>query len=301
MMSRFFQWPDTKSQKRLRLAYHGVFFLLLAHFAMVHWMPGYFYSTRAGWSSALNGPPRQGRVEVIEKDGKRFLWGGHDPKEKFDITEFRLNPEQLHYGIGREAFSALIEPAFDSMGDADLWLKDGDRVLVLELGDDVRVYPIELLIGHEIVNDVVNGIPVFAAYCILADLGAIYERTIRGQTFTFGLSGHTYSDADVWDGMQVFVFWDRETESMWWPAIGKGVSGLMIDTPLPLLDESHWSQTDWADAKSRHREAKVLQPGQDFVRPTSWPQLTAEDLEWNDEKNPGKIAPRWGDNASVKD
>ncbi len=301
MTFKLFQRPDAKTRKRLWLAYHIGFVLLLAHFLMVHFLPGYSHAVGSDWRTAFSSPARPPGPEVIERDDGLFLWAGDDPDEHFDITEFRLNPDQLRYGLGREAFPALIEPEFDSMSTADQWLEDDHRVLVLRLGDEVRVYPIDLLIRHEIVNDVVNDIPVFAAYCILADLGAVYDRRIGGRTFTFGLSGHTYSDPEVWDGMQVFVFWDRETESLWWPAIGKAVSGLMIDTPLPLVDEKHWSQTNWGEVKSTYEEATILQRGQDMERPTDWPKLTQEDLEWDSEKDIARIAPRWGVNAEVSD
>ena len=131
-----------------------------------------------------------------------------------------------------------------SITEADAIYPDSARFLLLEINGDVRAYGIDLLTHHEIVNDVVGGQPVMAAYCLLADLGAIYDRIIDGQEYTFALSGYTYYDPDVWNGMDGFVFWDRETESTWWPLIGKAVSGTMINTPLKVLNEDNWSQTN---------------------------------------------------------
>ena len=40
-----------------------------------------------------------------------------------------------------------------------------------------------------------GGVPIFVAYCYLADLGAVYDRRLTsGHTLTFALSGYTYSD-----------------------------------------------------------------------------------------------------------
>lgn len=306
MTWKFFQKPEAKVQQRLWWMYHGIFALLLCHFLAVHFVPGYFQIIRTDWDRTFHhdvGP----RERLIEREDGLYLWGGMDESQHFNIDEFRLEPTKLEHGIGRETFPALIEPAFESIEAADEWLSNDERVLVLEMGGEVRVYPIELMTRHEVVNDVVNDTPVFAAYCILADLGAVYDRRIAGHTFTFALSGYTYADADVWDGMDMFILWDRETESLWWPGNGRAVSGLMLDTPLPLIDEKHWSQTTWGWIKDRYDEADVLQPGQDMDPPDNWPRLTAEDLQAAadeqrraaEEDEDVHIAPHWGRNVDL--
>ena len=109
--------------------------------------------------------------KFFDKDGRKFLWGGEDDTWHLDLTDYFLRDEQFHYGIGREKFHALIEPQFISAAEADLVTPDSTRFLVLAVDDDVRAYSIELLTHHEVVNDVVGGKPVMAAYCILTDLG----------------------------------------------------------------------------------------------------------------------------------
>ncbi len=211
--------------------------------------------------------------KIYTKDNKKYMYGGEDSISHFDITNCILKDEQYHYGIGREAFHALIEPEFISVEDADTIYHDTDRFLYLEIGEERRAYSIELLTHHEVVNDVVNGEPVMAAYCILADLGAIYPRTIGGKVFTFALSGYTYHDPEVWDDTDGFVFWDRETESTWWPLIGKGVSGPMLDVDLKVYDEQNWLQTNWADIKNKNVAVQVLKPGQEMTPPENWPRF----------------------------
>lgn len=239
--------------------------------------------------------------KFFEKDGRKYLFGGEDSTWHFDISNTILKDEQYHYGIGRERFMALIEPEFISLEEADKVYPDSARFLLLQIGEDVRAYGIDLLTHHEVVNDVVNGQPVMAAYCILADLGAVYHRVINGREFTFALSGYTYYDPEVWDGMDGFVFWDRETESTWWPLIGKAVSGPLLETPLTVYEEENWSQTTWGEIKSAHQTLKVLKPGQTMEPPKSWPQYTdlIEDKGFQVKNAAVSVAPRWGENGEI--
>lgn len=205
-------------------------------------------------------------------NNKRMLYGGKEENQHFDISNLSLKEAQFHYGIGREAFPALLKPKFTNIKEADIQWEDDDRFLVAQSGNITKAYSIKDLTRHEIVNDKLNGKPIMAAYCILADLGAIYTRTYGDKVFTFALSGYTYYDPKVWNGKDGFVFWDRETESLWWPLIGKAVSGKMKGAELHLYDTTNWEDTTWGDIKLKYPEAKVLISGQDFKRPTSWPQ-----------------------------
>ena len=210
--------------------------------------------------------------KFFDKDGKRMLYGGKKDNQHFDISNLSLAEEQFHYGLGREAFPALLKPKFTSVKVADEQWSNDSRFLVAKSGSEVKAYSIRDLTRHEIVNDVLNGKHIMAAYCILADLGAIYTRAYGDKVFTFGLSGYTYYDPEVWNGKDGFVFWDRETESLWWPLIGKAVSGKMKGAELHLYDENLWEDTTWKIVKSKYPQAQVLISGQDFERPASWPQ-----------------------------
>ena len=231
--------------------------------------------------------------KFFEKDGKKYLFGGEREEQHFDITNCTLRDAQFHYGIGRERFPALIAPEFISIEEAEMLWNDADRFLLAQAGNDTKAYSIKDLTRHEVVNDMLDGKPVFAAYCILADLGAVYNRVIGGKEFTFALSGYTYFDPEVWDGMDGFILWDRETESLWWPLTGKAVAGKMKDTDMEVLEEQYWKQTTWKDIKANHPDAKILKSGQDFERPAQWHRkyefLTPVESQGR------SVAPRWGE------
>lgn len=211
--------------------------------------------------------------KFFEVDGKKMLYGGENEKQHFDITGYLLKDEQFHYGIGREKFPALLKPEFISVAEASKVWADSTRFLLAKSGDEVKAYSVKDLTRHEIVNDVLDGQPIMAAYCILADLGAIYERNYGNKELTFALSGYTYYDKDVWNGLDGFVFWDRETESLWWPLIGKAVSGPLKNVKLIEMDKEKWSDTTWKYIRDNYPNAKVLKSGQDFERPTQWKRI----------------------------
>ena len=208
--------------------------------------------------------------KFFEKDGAKMLYGGSSEKEHFRIDNLDLNPKQFHYGIGRERFPALLEPEFQSVSEADRTWEGNDRFLVAKKGTIVKAYSVKDLTRHEVVNDMLDGEPIFAAYCILADLGAVYKRTYGDKVFTFAVSGYTYFDPNVWEGLDGFILWDRETESLWWPLIDKSVSGPLKGLPLLKLEDALWEDTTWMNIKEKYPNALVMKTGLDYERPKTW-------------------------------
>lgn len=221
-------------------------------------------------------PPKKQRPSALERgkfftvNDKQMLYGGKDSIQHFDITNYTLKDEQFHYGMGREMFPALLKPEFISVQEADSIWKDDARFIVAYAGDEVKAYSVKDLTRHEVVNDELNGEPIMAVYCILADLGAIYDRQYGDKELTFALSGYTYYDEEVLDGLDGFVLWDRETESLWWPLIDKAVSGPLKGVKLLEKDKANWEDTTWAIIKEKYPNAQILKSNQDFERPKTW-------------------------------
>lgn len=211
--------------------------------------------------------------KFFEWEGKKMLYGGENENQHFDITDYLLKDEQFHYGIGREKFPAILQPVFISVKEANEVWADSTRFLLAISGNDIKAYSVKDLTRHEIVNDVLDGQPIMAAYCILADLGAIYERNYGEKKLTFALSGYTYFDKDVWNGLDGFVLWDRETESLWWPLIGQAVSGPLKNVKLIEMDKEKWRDTTWKYIRDNYPNAQVLKSGQDFERPSQWEKI----------------------------
>ena len=211
--------------------------------------------------------------KFLRIEGRNMLYGGESPDQHFDISNSELKKHQYHYGIGRERFPALLQPEFVDVATADALWDDDARFLVAFGARETKAYSVNDLTRHEIVNDTIDGHPIMAAYCILADLGAVYDRAYGDTILTFGVSGYTYFDRKVWDGLDGFLIWDRDTESLWWPLVDRAVSGPLKGTALQKFNESQWEDTTWAEIKKRFPKAKVLRSDQDLERPASWPEL----------------------------
>ena len=218
--------------------------------------------------------------KVFIDNNRKWLWGGDDDTWHFDITGWELNECKLHFGLGREWFKALIDPQYISVSLASAYHQDGDRFMIVYTDQEPLVYAISLLQQHEVINETVDGAPIMVAYCSLANLGAVYTRIYCGQEFTFALSGYTYHDLNVWNNVDGFVMWDRETESLWWPLIDKAVSGPMgeADVYMEKHDETKWEETTWEVIVADYPDAKVLAIGQTMTAPIDWPQYENSNL-----------------------
>ena len=60
--------------------------------------------------------------------------------------------------LPRDGISSINDPRF--VGPLASNMQPGELVIGLDLGGQARAYPINLLSRHEIVNDVVGGVPV---------------------------------------------------------------------------------------------------------------------------------------------
>ena len=62
--------------------------------------------------------------------------------------------------LGFDAIPAILDPEFVTAEQALEQLKPDELVLGLSINGDTRAYSIPMLSAHEIVNDVVGGVPV---------------------------------------------------------------------------------------------------------------------------------------------
>ena len=62
--------------------------------------------------------------------------------------------------LGFDAIPAILDPTFVSAEEAAPWMDSNEHILGLSINGDHRAYSVRMLSRHEIVNDVVGGVPV---------------------------------------------------------------------------------------------------------------------------------------------
>ncbi len=130
---------------------------------------------------------------------------------------------------------------------------------MVELGDAVRAYPIQILTWHEIVNDTIDGDPITVTFCPLCNSAIAFERRVettpearemlgvREAILDFGTSGRLYRSN--------LVMYDRQTKSLWIQFTGQAVAGPFIETRLENVPVQ---LVAWKDVRAAHPDVAVL-------------------------------------------
>jgi hypothetical protein len=158
-------------------------------------------------------------------------------------------------GPGKDGIPALDRPSFASARSID-FLKPKEPVIALIVGRDVRAYPIQILVWHEIVNDRVGGVPVAVTFCPLCNTAIVFDRRVGGRMLSFGTTGNL-RNSDL-------VMYDRQTESWWQQFGGEGIVGKYTGTQLRQLPARIVS---WRTFLKAHPNGLVLTRHTGFSRP----------------------------------
>ncbi len=154
-----------------------------------------------------------------------------------------------------DAIPPIDEPIYGPRVDGD-WLDEDDLVLGYVSGDAAYAYPFKILNFHEIVNDVIDGVPVLISYCPLCRSAIVFDRRVDDLVLSFGNTSALY-ESDL-------VMVDRQTGSYWWQVAGRAIVGPLTDTGLDVRPSV---VATWADWTSTHPETLVLTRETGYERP----------------------------------
>lgn len=149
-------------------------------------------------------------------------------------------------GPPKDGIPSIDEPKFVPARAAD-YLSDDEPVFGLIRGGEIRAYPQQVLVHHEIVNDTVDGERIAITYCPLTGTVMGFTGLRDRPGLTFGTTGRLVNSN--------LLMYDRETDSEWPQALGVAVSGELYGQRLrtvPLL----WSS--WRAWRTAHPETQVL-------------------------------------------
>jgi hypothetical protein len=186
-------------------------------------------------------------LATVESSPKENVPSALDSAEQDGLPDPLVNPSEIiSGGPPPEGIPPIDTPRFHPAADVE-FLKDTEPVLALRVGDDDRAYPVQIMTWHEIVNDVVGGVPVSVSYCPLCNSAVAYDRRVGNRVLDFGTSGRLYQSA--------LVMYDRQTESLWSHFTGQAVAGVLTGTKLELFP---MATVSWADWRKAHPDGHVL-------------------------------------------
>jgi hypothetical protein len=174
-------------------------------------------------------------------------WRAEWPRTPFERATVPL--EEIHSGGPRkDGIPAIDAPRFEPAARPRA-LDRQEPVVGLVIGRDARAYPLRVLMWHEIVNDVVGGVPVVVTYCPLCDTSIVFERRVDGRVLDFGTTGKLrHSD---------LVMYDRQTESWWQQYGGEAIVGELAGRELKVIPSRLESFENFL---ARAPDGKVLVP-----------------------------------------
>ncbi len=180
-------------------------------------------------------------------------WAAAWPKTDFRRSSVEIS-DIISGGPPRDGIPPIDRPVFAAPGD-DVGLAGREPVIGLILNGEARAYPLQVLTWHEIVNDVVGGIPVCVTYCPLCNTAIVFDRRLDGQALDFGTTGKLrHSD---------LIMYDRQTESWWQQYGGDAIIGTLMGKRLAVIPARLESL---AVFRARSPKGVVLVPGNPGMR-----------------------------------
>ncbi|MDA0340654.1 MAG: DUF3179 domain-containing protein [Proteobacteria bacterium] len=172
-----------------------------------------------------------------------------------DFTKHSIDyGDVLSGGPPRDGIPSIDNPKFVPLAAVDS-LAPTEPVIGLAVNGVARAYPLRVLIWHEIVNDVIGGVPVAVTYCPLCNAAIVFDRRVDGAVLEFGTTGKLrHSD---------LIMYDRQSDSWWQQFLGEGIVGSMTGKRLKTLPARLESFEKFA---ARHPNGEVLVPNDPSAR-----------------------------------
>ena len=196
-------------------------------------------------------------VNWFHHEGEQtLLWSGWKSGSHhwFRIGKGELEQGRISTPYGKDSVQAIDRPLVE-IGGGIRWNRIPDQAPVagLEISGKHHAYPLKLLEKVEVVNDLVEGVPIVVAYSPFSaerESVTVYEADTEGQRINLGFSGYFLLEKPL--------LYDRETESLW-GGTDEGLTALagkrkgknlkMIAKPVPVA---------WSSWRSSHPSGRLV-------------------------------------------
>jgi hypothetical protein len=151
----------------------------------------------------------------------------------------------------KDNIPALTSPSFVAQEEVN-YLEGSNAGIVVESGGEVRFYPYNILVWHEIVNDIFSdGTKLTVTFCPLCGSAIVFES--GGDEF--GVSGKLYESN--------LLMYDKETDSLWSQIEGRAVVGDRIGDDLTIYPSQ---VMQYSVFQEKHPESLVLSDKTGYLR-----------------------------------
>lgn len=142
----------------------------------------------------------------------------------------------------RGVADATVAPRFVTAAEAGAWLGEREPVVLMRLGGEARLYPLQILTWHEIVNDTLGGVPVAVTFCPLCNSALAFDRRVpasQAHVDALRRDAHEVRSAPVDDALA--LEYRRQTGRDAPPLtvdVTFGVSGLLYFSNMLMFDDT---------------------------------------------------------------
>ena len=148
------------------------------------------------------------------------------PETDFDKKQINMN-EITQGGPPRDGIPSIDQPEFVSIEQAARWIETDEPVIVVQMNNSARAYPLQILTYHEIVNDLFEDQPIAVTFCPLCNAAIVFDRQLGDTVLEFGTTG-LLRKSDL-------VMYDRQTFTWWQQFSGNAIVGQMLGQTLHSL------------------------------------------------------------------
>ena len=179
------------------------------------------------FGNAVDGPRKGQRLKVVNAGmGYWFAFSSMYPEAEIyqgasaspvavvdaDDPDWLVPTSYVAQASSLDAIPAIDRPKYLEANnrnslEGDLYVRDDELVIGIEVAGTRIAFPHKILDVHEIINDEIGGLPLSITYCPFTGTAKIWNRELNGEILNFGVSGLLYNNN--------LMPFDRATESFW--------------------------------------------------------------------------------------
>jgi len=169
--------------------------------------------------------------------------------------EWAVPNAEIAEGEGNGDIPAINNPNF-TKANQTTYLSDESTVIGINIGEDLKAYPLEIMDWHEVVNDKVNELPIAITYSALSGSSIAFDRIINGTSVNFRITGLLHNSNTILSEFETFTDWSQ--------MLRKGIRGDLSETPLKDFSVV---EMNWVKWKQLFPDSDVLNQNTSYNRP----------------------------------